>query len=96
MTRDEALLKLLAIEPMPRADIPVATGWSIADAAGTVDALMATGQIAFLPFDGNNQYAGKVVCLPCQAEEAQKMMAERRRVTARRARARKAKALHVD
>jgi hypothetical protein len=45
MTRDECLLKLLALEPETRDQIIVITGWPAEETAAVLDALVASRQV---------------------------------------------------
>ncbi len=47
MTRSEALLKLLAIEPETRDQIIVITGWPAEETAAVLDALVAQHQVSY-------------------------------------------------
>ena len=46
MTRDEALLKLLAIEPMPRSEVIAVTGWGIDATEEALRGLIDAGDYA--------------------------------------------------
>jgi hypothetical protein len=47
MTRDEALLKLLAVEPETKIGLIVATGWGEAETASVLKDLMAQGKVGY-------------------------------------------------
>lgn len=47
MTREEALLKLLAVEPDTRSALIVCTGWRIEETEATLDSLVARGLVTY-------------------------------------------------
>jgi hypothetical protein len=65
MTRAEALLKLVALEPISRNDVILATGWGIHDTLAEVHALLASGQLAMFPESG-----GTILCTPAARQQA--------------------------
>lgn len=54
MTREEALLKLLALGPLTDAEIPKVTGWTRADADAVVRALHERQAIGMHRINGGN------------------------------------------
>jgi NaMN:DMB phosphoribosyltransferase len=47
MTRDEAMLKLLALEPETRDRIIVTTGWPVEETCAVLDGLVERGAVEF-------------------------------------------------
>jgi hypothetical protein len=47
MTRDEALIKLLSIEPEMRSQIVLATGWGVDETLRRLDTLVAQGRVTY-------------------------------------------------
>jgi hypothetical protein len=55
MTREEALLKLLAVEPETRDRLIVVTGWPAEETAAVLDKLLAEKRVGY----GNGPYAAE-------------------------------------
>lgn len=47
MTRDEALLKLIAVEPATEAQLLLETGWPVADTKATLQQLVAERRVTW-------------------------------------------------
>jgi predicted Rossmann fold nucleotide-binding protein DprA/Smf involved in DNA uptake len=47
MTREEALLKLLAVEPATRAELLLVTGWPIEETTATLQQLQDQGKVTY-------------------------------------------------
>lgn len=47
MTREEALLKLLAVEPETKPRLIVVTGWAMEDTEATLDKLVRDGRVTY-------------------------------------------------
>lgn len=90
MTRDEALLKLLAIEPMPRSEVIAVTGWGIDATEEALRGLIDAGQVVAYPHDGNNQFEAQVLGLPQATQEAREAARIRKAEASRRRYARSA------
>lgn len=56
MTHDEALLKLLAVEPEEKRRLPNLTGWGERETNDVLSRLVSSGQVTFTPHI--NQRAG--------------------------------------
>jgi predicted Rossmann fold nucleotide-binding protein DprA/Smf involved in DNA uptake len=48
MTRDEALLKLLAVEPETRDRLIVVTGWPVEETVATLERLVNEGRATYI------------------------------------------------
>jgi len=65
MTREDALLKLLAIEPVARGNLAAITGWGIDATEQVLQTLVARGAVAFLPgVCASDNYGGRRIGLP--------------------------------
>lgn len=56
MTREDALLKLLAVEPATRDQILVVTGWPTPDTAAVLDSLVEAGHVTYRHTGGQRLY----------------------------------------
>jgi shikimate kinase len=91
--REETIIKLLAAEPTPRAEVIASTGWGIVETIEVVEALVQRGAVVYFPAGGNTRHGdartGEILCLPAAREtamEAAHLRAMTRKRDARRAR----------
>ena len=56
MTRDDALLKLLQVEPVTKQELFVVTGWPLDETRQVLDRLIDQGKVTWI--NGNNGGAG--------------------------------------
>lgn len=88
MTREECLLKLLALEPETRAGILAATGWPIEDVDQALASLQAQGRIRVTGGWNHRQYfvphtaQARIVRLARRAEASRQHMRARRALAA--------------
>jgi len=65
--RERIMLKLIAVAPATRAEAIRDTGWPHAEADAAIEALLARGELAYLPAPGNcgtrSRHRGRL-CLP--------------------------------
>jgi hypothetical protein len=57
VTRDEAMLKLLDVEPARRGEIVLATGWPAAETCAVLDRLVHERRITYAHRGGSRWYA---------------------------------------
>jgi hypothetical protein len=63
MTRDEALLKLVAVEPDTRDNILRATGWPAQEAREVFDRLLRERRIGYTEWTGRRGFVGRRLCV---------------------------------
>jgi hypothetical protein len=68
MSRDEALLKLLALEPETRARLIVVTGWDSEDTEAVLDTLVAEGKVTYR--NGHHGATGERLYYPKRVPQA--------------------------
>lgn len=56
MTRDEAMLKLLAVEPETRDRLIDITGWPMEETTGVLDRLVAQKRVTYVNLGGRRYY----------------------------------------
>jgi hypothetical protein len=77
VSREEVILRLLAISASSRSDLVRDTGWGIQETNATVDQLLQAGRITFYPRAGNTRTTAKLLCLPDVRAEAMELRRQR-------------------
>lgn len=70
MTREHAILMLLATSPASRGELVQDTGWGILETNAVIDKLLVEQKVVFFPRAGNTRTSAKALCLPAARTEA--------------------------